>query len=107
MGKLLTSPNDPCAWCSYHPDEARAYGDAVILAMIQDALGYRWCEEHRYRGEFVNLAASLGWPALESDLGNIAQGPYYYAIGAVFYEEALLLLLYVALEIFDETQAAS
>ena len=55
-------------------DPGDCAGGCVEEAVMVDAVGYGWCEEHKYKGQLVNWLFCHNWMALDCEPYAIAPG---------------------------------
>lgn len=55
----------------------------INRAVLTDVTGHRWCEEHRFRGDFLTFGATYKYPPLHIAPYAVAQGSFHWIVNAV------------------------
>ena len=76
------------------------------VAVFADEVGLAWCEDHRFRGDFLNWGAAHGWPEMNCETYAITQGKYFWYIAAALGGEDMIWLMIVVIEQKEKEKAA-
>ncbi len=68
------------SFCAYCPAKA----------VMTDALGFKWCESHRFRGDLINVGAKYGYPDLQCFPYAIGAGEYCWGAAATIGSDELI-----------------
>lgn len=83
MESVLEALDDLCTICEDEP-------------AMHDTMGLPWCDEHAYRGEFLNWGSQRNWPALSFDQYALAEGSWFWINIAMLGTEDCVLSLVAA-----------
>jgi hypothetical protein len=75
-------------------------------AIMTDQVGLVWCEDHRFRGDFLNWGVAHGWPEMNCETYAIAQGKYFWYIAAALGVEDMIWLMLVVIEQWEKEEVA-
>ena len=63
------------------------------VSVMTDAIGMFWCEDHTFRGDFVNWGAAHAWCGVHCGPYAVAKGLDMYKIAAALGDEAMIWAL--------------
>lgn len=72
---------------------------------LLDSFGLPWCEEHRFRSEFLAWGRAHRYPALQMEPFAVAEGASHWGIAATQGIEDMIWLLMGAIEMIEDKES--